>query len=79
MMRRVSIRISGLLAAAAILQACATGGPTERQVECVGAGLVGAAVGGLAGNQLGGGTGNTILTAGGAAAGSVVASNAAGC
>lgn len=73
------MQVLGLLVAGFVLQACATGGPTDRQVECVGAGLVGAAVGGVLGNQLGSGTGNTILTAGGAAAGSVVASNAAGC
>jgi uncharacterized protein YcfJ len=71
----VPIVVTGLFA----LGACTTGSISERQVECAGATVVGAVVGGALGNQLGGGTGKDILTAGGAVAGGAVANQAAGC
>lgn len=67
------------LAAMGLLQACATTPQQQRQVGCVGAGVAGALAGAAVGNQLGGGSGNDILTAGGAVAGGVAANNAAGC
>ncbi|MGC3936644.1 hypothetical protein ACOTTU_02440 [Roseobacter sp. EG26] len=62
-----------------LLQACATTPQQQRQVGCVGAGVAGALAGAAVGNQLGGGSGRDILTAGGAVAGGVAANNAAGC
>ena len=74
---------TGLISAIAVmglLQACATNSPQQqKQVGCTGATITGALVGGALGNQLGGGTGQDILTAGGAAAGALAANNAAGC
>ncbi|MFK7879194.1 hypothetical protein [Roseobacter sp.] len=67
------------LAAMGLLQACATSPDQQKQVGCVGAGVAGALAGAAIGNQLGGGSGNDILTAGGAVAGGVAANNAAGC
>ncbi|WP_298969877.1 hypothetical protein [uncultured Roseobacter sp.] len=67
------------LAMMGLLQACATTPQQQRQVGCVGAGVAGALAGAAVGNQLGGGSGNDILTAGGAVAGGVAANNAAGC
>lgn len=63
----------------ALLQACATTPQQQRQVGCLGAGVAGALAGAAVGNQLGGGSGKDILTAGGAVAGGVAANNAAGC
>ncbi|MDW3222255.1 MAG: hypothetical protein R8G34_05105 [Paracoccaceae bacterium] len=71
--------IIAVLAAMGLLQACATSPEQQRQVGCVGAGVAGALAGAALGNQLGGGSGNDILTAGGAVAGGVAANNAAGC
>jgi uncharacterized protein YcfJ len=67
------------LSAALLLQACATTPQQQREVGCVGAGVAGALVGAAVGNQLGGGSGRDILTAGGAVAGGLTANNAAGC
>jgi uncharacterized protein YcfJ len=72
------ILIPAMAGSLAVLSACA-GGMTEKDVGCAGATVVGAVVGGALGNQLGGGTGKDILTAGGAVAGGAVANNAAGC
>ncbi|WP_300055704.1 hypothetical protein [uncultured Roseobacter sp.] len=63
----------------ALLQACATTPQQQRQVGCAGAGLAGALAGAALGNELGGGSGRDILTAGGAVAGGLAGSNAAGC
>ncbi|MEM9639101.1 MAG: hypothetical protein AAGA94_15735 [Pseudomonadota bacterium] len=62
-----------------LLQACATTPQEQRQVGCAGAGVAGALAGAALGNQLGDGSGRDILTAGGAVAGGLAASNAAGC
>lgn len=71
--------IIAVFATMGLLQACATSPEQQRQVGCVGAGVAGALAGAAVGNQLGGGSGNDILTAGGAVAGGVAANNAAGC
>lgn len=76
------MKMIGILAALAsfgFLQACATTPQQQQQVGCVGATVTGAALGGLLGNQLGGGSGKEILTAGGAVAGGLAGNNAAGC
>lgn len=65
--------------AAGLVSACATTPEQQRQVGCVGAGVAGALAGAAIGNQLGGGSGRDILTAGGAVAGGTAANNAAGC
>lgn len=62
-----------------MLQACATTPQQQRQVGCAGAGIAGALAGAAVGNQLGGGSGQDILTAGGAVAGGLAANTAAGC
>ncbi|KPA19996.1 hypothetical protein shim_39550 [Shimia sp. SK013] len=69
------VAISALIATLATVPACTT----QRDVECAGASLTGAVVGGLIGNQLGGGSGKDVLTASGAAAGGLMANQAAGC
>ena len=69
-----------VFAGALLVQGCANNTPQQQQqVGCVGAGVAGALVGAAVGNQLGGGSGKDILTAGGAVAGGVAANNAAGC
>lgn len=68
-----------IFAAMGLLQACATTPGQQKQVGCIGAGVAGGLAGAAIGNQLGGGSGNDILTAGGAVAGGVAANNAAGC
>ncbi len=73
------VAIPVLVATLAIVPACSQGSMSQRDIECVGASLTGAVVGGAIGNQLGGGTGKAILTAGGAAAGGAMANSAAGC
>eukprot|EP00581_Thalassiosira_minuscula_P035044 CAMPEP_0184453916 /NCGR_PEP_ID=MMETSP0740-20130409/18379_1 /TAXON_ID=385413 /ORGANISM="Thalassiosira miniscula, Strain CCMP1093" /LENGTH=76 /DNA_ID=CAMNT_0026825283 /DNA_START=40 /DNA_END=270 /DNA_ORIENTATION=- len=73
------IVVPAMLGSLAVLSGCSTGSVTQRDVECAGATVVGAVVGGALGNQLGGGSGQDILTAGGAVAGGTVANKAAGC
>ena len=76
------MKIVGILAAVVslgVLQGCANTPEQQKQVGCVGATVAGAALGGALGNQLGGGSGKDILTAGGAVAGGLTANNAAGC
>ena len=71
--------MTAVFVAMGLLQAC-TGSPEqERQIGCAGAAVTGALVGGALGNQLGGGSGKDILTAGGAVAGGLAGSTAAGC
>lgn len=59
------------------LQACAPAATPEQQAQrqheiaCMSGTIGGALIGGAIGNQFGGGSGNDILTAGGAAAGAV--------
>ncbi len=43
----------------------------EHEIACLGGTIGGALIGGAIGNQFGGGSGRTILTAGGATAGAV--------
>jgi uncharacterized protein YcfJ len=71
--------IVAVFAIAAVLQGCATSPEQQREVGCVGAGVTGALLGGAVGNQFGGGSGRDILTAGGAVAGGLAGSRAAGC
>ena len=66
----------GLLITAFGLQACA---PASQQQRCTGNSLAGAVVGGVLGNQFGGGLGKTVMTAAGAVAGSKVAEANTGC
>ncbi len=71
--------IAAVFAATVLLQGCATTPQQQRQVGCAGASIAGALGGAAIGNQLGGGSGKDILTAGGAVAGGLVANDAAGC
>lgn len=57
------------------LTACDTMSPDQRRVA---GGLGGAAVGGIVGNQIGGGTGRTVATIAGAGIGAVAGSQIAG-
>ena len=68
-----------LLTAASVLAGCATTPQQQREVGCVGAGVTGALLGAAVGNEFGGGSGQDILTAGGAVAGGLAGSRAAGC
>lgn len=60
-----------------LLQACGPAATPEQQAQrqheiaCVSSSIGGALIGGAIGSQFGGGTGQDILTAGGAAAGAV--------
>ncbi|UUV05789.1 MULTISPECIES: glycine zipper 2TM domain-containing protein [Ruegeria] len=69
--------IFSFLTGAALLAACGPA-PTPQQqaarqheIACLGGTLGGALIGGAIGNQFGGGSGKTILTAAGAAAGGI--------
>ena len=76
------MKMTGVLAVfatAMIVQGCANTPEQEKKVGCAGAGIAGALAGAAVGNQLGGGSGKDILTAGGAVAGGIAANNAAGC
>lgn len=77
-MRKTVLAVS-LTGVMGLLQACANTPEQQKQVGCIGAGAAGALAGAAIGNQLGGGTGKDILTAGGAVGGGLAASNAAGC
>lgn len=76
-MKRSSI--TAVFVTIGLLQGCANTPEQQKQVGCAGATIAGAVVGGAVGNQLGGGSGKDILTAGGAVAGGLAANNAAGC
>ncbi|MEX0286942.1 MAG: glycine zipper 2TM domain-containing protein [Paracoccaceae bacterium] len=67
----VAVMLSGL--------AACTDPAGQREAECVAATAGGAALGGLVGNQIGAGTGNTLATAAGVAAGAVIGNTAANC
>jgi uncharacterized protein YcfJ len=71
--------VIAVFAAVAVLQGCANTPQQQKEVGCVGAGVAGALAGAAVGNQLGGGSGKDILTAGGAVAGGLAGNNAAGC
>jgi outer membrane lipoprotein SlyB len=63
-----------MLGAVALVAAACTSNPqTNREIQCAGGVLGGAAVGGLLGNQIGGGTGKQVATAVGAGAGAAAA------
>lgn len=69
-----------LLALSAVAVAGCTSNPqTNRELECVGGVLGGAAVGGLLGNQVGGGSGKQIATAVGAGAGAAAGTQMPSC
>ncbi|WP_424926855.1 glycine zipper 2TM domain-containing protein [Amaricoccus tamworthensis] len=69
------IRILSIAAVASIgLSACSTGNP---DVDCAAGTIGGAALGGVIGDQFGGGDGNRATTAIGAGAGAVAGSQAA--
>ncbi len=69
-----------LVAVACIALAGCTGNPeTNREIECAGQVLGGAAVGGLLGNQVGSGKGKTAATAIGAGAGAAVGTQVGAC
>ncbi len=76
-------RTVSLIAVSAIaglfVAGCTANPETNRKLEC-GAGVVGgAAVGGLLGNQIGGGTGKDIATAVGAGAGAAAGTRLPAC
>lgn len=70
---------SALIFSALLLAGCATTPAQQQQVGCIGAGTAGALAGAAIGSQLGGGTGQDLLIAGGAVAGGLAGNNAAGC
>ena len=75
-MKRVAI----LLAFAAFAAAGCTQNPqTNRELQCAGGVLGGAAVGGILGNQIGGGSGKQIATAVGAGAGAAAGTQMPAC
>ena len=75
-MKRVAI----LLAFAALAGAGCTQNPqTNRELQCAGGVLGGAAVGGILGNQIGGGSGKQIATAVGAGAGAAAGTQMPAC
>jgi len=68
------------VAVASLAVAGCTGDPeTNREIECAGQVLGGAAVGGLLGNQVGSGKGNAAATAIGAGAGAAVGTQVGAC
>jgi len=74
------VRVPTILAvgALALATACAPATTQEqRNANCVVGTAGGAALGGIAGNQFGGGTGNRIMTVAGATAGGLAGANAA--
>ncbi len=73
-------RLLPLLAVAALATAACTSNPqTNKELNCA-AGVVGASVaGGVLGNQIGAGTGQTIATAVGAGAGATAATQRQAC
>jgi len=69
-----------LLALAAAATAGCTANPqTNQDLQCAGGVLGGAAVGGLLGNQIGGGSGKRVATAVGAGAGAAVGTQNPAC
>lgn len=75
------VMVSGALISAFALQACAPASTPQQQAQrehefaCTAGSIGGALIGGLIGNQFGGGSGRTIMTAGGAVAGASVAAS----
>ncbi len=73
------IRISLLCVALATtgVAACAPTSENQRSANCIVGTAGGAALGGIVGNQFGGGTGKTLATAAGATAGGLAGASAA--
>ncbi len=65
--------------AAFVISGCTTDYQTQRQIECGAGVLGGAAVGGILGNQVGGGTGKRVATAVGAGAGAAAGTRLPAC
>jgi uncharacterized protein YcfJ len=59
--------------------ACASNPAAQHEVACVGGTLAGAIIGGAIGNRFGGGRGNTIMTAAGAATGAAATATSMNC
>ena len=66
-------------AAATALAGCTSDPQTNRDIDCAAGVLGGAAVGGLLGNQIGGGSGRALATAVGAGAGAAVGTQRQAC
>ena len=75
-MSKLSMRLSFVVAAAALvaLTACEPTNANQAQANCAVGTVGGAALGGLLGNQFGGGAGKTALTIAGVAAGGLAGS-----
>lgn len=67
------------LAAVAVTAGCTQNPQTNRELQCAGGVLGGAAIGGLLGNQVGGGSGKQIATAVGAGAGAAAGTQNPAC
>jgi outer membrane lipoprotein SlyB len=76
MMKRTLLAL-GIAAVAA--SGCTTNPQTNRNIECGAGVLGGAAVGGILGNQVGGGTGQRVATAVGAGAGAAAGTRLPAC
>lgn len=70
-----------LISAASLLIAagCSNDPRTNRQIQCAGGVLGGAAIGGVLGNQIGGGKGKRVATAVGAGAGAAAGTQMSAC
>jgi len=66
-------------AATLVLAACTNNPQTNKELRCAGEVLGAATVGGVLGNQVGGGTGKSIAAAAGAGAGAAIATQSADC
>jgi outer membrane lipoprotein SlyB len=68
--------LPALLVSAGLLSACQPSNPYQAQANCTVGTVGGAAIGGIVGNQFGGGAGRDLATVGGAIAGGLIGSNA---
>ena len=68
-----------LALAAMVVSGCATDPVATRRMQCAGGVLGGAAVGGILGNQIGGGKGKQVATAVGAGAGAAAGTQLPAC
>lgn len=68
-----------LVALALAAAGCTTNPQTNKELQCAGGVLGGAAVGGILGNQVGGGTGKRVATAVGAGTGAAVGTQLPAC
>ena len=74
---KMSMSVFAAVTALVALSACEPMNANQAQANCAVGTVGGAALGGLLGNQFGGGTGKTALTIAGVAAGGLVGSQAA--